>query len=350
MPVAERKTTPTRSDFSGSLTPTEVDHLVSDKDLRVLQAAKPVAAETWSLLNARFFALRPDVELRVYGHYGQPCDLSFLERMGNVRRFAADSLFEATRAEYISRLPGLVSLSIGIRSLDSLDFLADVQADHLTDLALGATSSKKPGLRCLERFAGLKRLYLESHKKDIEVIGDLPRLEELALRSVALPSLNFLGGLAALWSLDIKLGGTKDLAGLAQLTGIKYLELWQVRQLSDLSPLEGMTGLQFLFLQSLRNVAQLPRCSQMQALRRVYMENMKGLQSVTPLEEAPALEELIHVAAHGMEPAQYSGLLLKKSLKRMLVGFGSKRKNEALLGMMKAAGIEEYSYRPFCFA
>jgi hypothetical protein len=104
MPLSERRLSQNRLSFRGSLTATEIGSLVSDKDVRVLQTAEPVEPRTWDLLNGRFFPVRPEVELRVYGYYGESCDLSFLERLGNVRRFAADCLLKATGVEYINRL------------------------------------------------------------------------------------------------------------------------------------------------------------------------------------------------------------------------------------------------------
>jgi hypothetical protein len=54
-----------------------------------------VKDSVWQLLNECFFAARPDVELRVYGHYSTECDLAFAHRVANVRRFAADCLMRA---------------------------------------------------------------------------------------------------------------------------------------------------------------------------------------------------------------------------------------------------------------
>src|SRR5207302_5926165 len=179
-------------------------------------------------------------------------------RLTNVRRFAADCLLHANAADSISQLEDLESLSIGIYDLEGFDFLSDLRANKLKALSLGATFSKKPSLRVIERFRSIETLHVEGQDKDIEVIGGLPHLQDLTLRSVTVASLGFLRGLSSLWSIDIKLGGTRNLAALANLVNVKYLELWQIRGLNDLSPISEMTGLQFLFLQSLRNVTRLP--------------------------------------------------------------------------------------------
>jgi hypothetical protein len=195
----------------------------------------------------------------------------------------------------------------------------------------------------------LETLHVEGQQKDIDVIACLLQLQDLTLRSITVPSLEFLQQLPKLWSIDIKLGGTKNLTALAALVKAKYLELWQVRGLSDLSPISQMAGLQYLYLQSLRNVTRLPDLSGLVSLRRLYLENMKGLKDVSSIESAPALEELIHVSAHGLEPSDYANLVRAKRLKRALFGFGSDRKNQALLEVMRENGIEEYRHKPFQF-
>jgi len=81
--------------------------------VKVLQCAAPVPDEAWQMLNDCFFASRPDVHLRVFGHYEAICDLSFARTMTNVRRFEADCLRQATNVEAIAEIPHLDSLSLG---------------------------------------------------------------------------------------------------------------------------------------------------------------------------------------------------------------------------------------------
>lgn len=350
MPLIDLQTPAERLNFEGSLTPSEIDSLVTNQKLKVLQTSSPSDSNTWELLNARLFSVRSDVELRVYGHYGASCDLSFVAQLPNLRRFAADCLTEATGVESIESLTSIERLSIGIYRLESFDFLQRVNPERLTHLSLGATFSKRPRLKVLERFSSIQQLYVEGQSKDAEVIGELKLLQDLTLRSTTVPSLEFLIDLPELWSVDIKLGGTTNLGALASLKGVKYLGLWQIKGLNDLSPIAEMLGLQYLFLQALRNVERLPDLSRLTALRRIVLENMKGLTDLTSLATAPALEEFLYVSAQGRDPKQFSELLAKGKLKRMLVGFGSDRKNAELRAMQEAAGVESYSHRAFQYA
>ena len=59
-------------------------------------------------------------------------------------------------------------------------------------------------------------------------------LEELTLGSITLPDLVLLLPLENLLALDIKLGGTSDLALLPRVGQLRYVELWMIKGLSDI--------------------------------------------------------------------------------------------------------------------
>ena len=91
----------------------------------------------------------------------------------------------------------------------------------LESFGFGQTKSRNISLDFLRRFTRLKDLGLQSHTKNIEAVSSLSHLEQLTLRSITLPDLKLLLPLRQLWSLDIKLGGTKDLRLLPQIGGLK---------------------------------------------------------------------------------------------------------------------------------
>ena len=104
MPLPAKRLDQHRVDFSSHLGEKEVEQLVSDPDIRTLQCSSPVDLGTWDLLNRNLFARRPEIELRVYGFYSLVCDLSFVRRVRNVRRFSADCLMQATGVEHLACL------------------------------------------------------------------------------------------------------------------------------------------------------------------------------------------------------------------------------------------------------
>lgn len=334
-----RKVARDRMEFSKSLSRKEIKALVVDRDLKVLQCSGPIKAGTWKLLNEEFFTRRPEVELRVYGFYSLVCDLAFASGMTNVHHFSADCLMDAVGLEHIAAMENLESLGIGIFHIEGFDFLNQI-TPRLKRLFLGKTKSNKPDLLPLSRFASLEEIYIEGQQKNIEVLSQLGKLQDVTLRSISTPDINYLTPLHRMWSLDIKLGGINNLNAIEGMDNIKYLELWQIKGLSNIDVISSLAGLQYLFLQSLRQITTLPALNHLTKLRRIYLENMKGLKDISNLEFAPCLEEFMHASANNMQLKDYSPLLRNPNLKRAFVGFGSEKKNDQFQALLHEHNIE----------
>jgi hypothetical protein len=337
-----------RVKFSDGLSQKEVHDLATNPNLHILQTASPVSTQTWELLNRNLFALRPDIELRVYGFYSSACDLSFVKGMSNVRRFSADCLMRAEGIEHTAALENLEELHVDIFSLESFDFLSSLPSG-LKSLTLGPTKSKKPHLKGLGRFRSLRKLCLAGQQNGIATVADLQGLEQVSLRGISTPDLDYVSGLPQLWSLDILLGGIRNLSAISGKDSIKYLKLCRIRELSDVSVISSLVGLQYLDLRELRHVTSIPDLSRLTKLRRVVLDNMKGLKDVSAIGTAPALEEFLHIAAQGFLPRQYEDLLRKPSLKQIHVGFCSERKNEQFEALVRQSGRSAYQRTEFVF-
>jgi hypothetical protein len=340
---------PDRVEFSDPLTRFDVQKLVATPKIRVLQCSRPIQESTWHLLNSKFFPRRPEVQLRLYGFYTYECDLSFTARMVNVQHFSADCLINATGVEHVTEMPNLQSLQIAIYNLKSFDFLWHLPVG-LTSLLLGATRSIKPDLLPLSRLKQLTQLYLEGQQKNIDVLADLVELEDVTLRSISTPNLDYLCNLPRLWSLDIKLGGISNLSAIEGMGGIKYLELWNIRGLRDIGVISHLPGLQNLFLQSLPLITAIPALRESRQLRRVLLQNLKGLADLSELQWAPALEEFVLLQGGSLQVDDLNPLLSNPSLRRAVAYFGSVKKNERFAQLLAERGIGKYEFTPFQYS
>jgi hypothetical protein len=336
-----------RAEFNSLLTTRELEELAANPSMTVLQCGEPVDARVWRLLNEYFFSKRPDVELRIYGHYSAECDLAFAGQMTNVRHFAADCLMQAKNIAAIADIPNLESLSLGVFELEDFGVL-ELLSPTLTKLSLGATRSRKPSLSPLNRFRSLRVLYLEGHSKNIEVLKTLQQLEDITLRSITIRDLSYLSHLNNLWSLDIKLGTIQRFDGIDEKKSIKHLELWQVRGLRSVDILANLPGLQNLFLQSLPHITSLPSLRDLSSLRRIRLENLKGLHNFDVFETAPALEEFALIDGTKQMPEELLPVLRNKSVRRINGYFGSERKNLHFAHLREEHGKAEWNvWEPF---
>jgi hypothetical protein len=128
-------------------------------------------------------------------------------------------------------------------------------------------------------------------------------------------------------SLDIKLGGTKDLSLLPEVGRLRYLELWMIRGLENISSVGRVRTLQYLFLQALKRVESVPSLRDLRLLRRVHLETMKGLSDLQPIADAPGLEELLVIDMRHLQPEALRPFVGHRTLRAAAVGLGSLKKN-----------------------
>jgi len=335
-----------RYQVSKGVTKNDLEKLATNPKTQSIQFSSPLTDKEIELLEISVFSKRPDISLRVYGHYRENCDLTFLQNIPSVRKVSADCLIEAKGIEVVTKLENLENLGVGIFNLDNFDFLDKINP-NLKELYLLQTKSKKPKINSIERFGQLKYLYLEGQQKGIEVLSNLKKLEKIVLRSISTNNVDYLINLDHLWSVDIKLGGIKDLSGLTSLKSIKYLELWQVRDLADLSFISKLETLQNLFIQSLKKLTKLPEFSNNKSLRRIYLENLKGLNDLSTLKKAPSVKEFIYVLAENQEPENLLPILENPVVEKIFCRFGSDKKNNRFDELAKQYNKKEYQYSEF---
>lgn len=314
--------------------------LMDDRSTRVYDERivwSPLTDEMFRPIRARFSSVQLKTPL-TDGEYKRVA--AFMEQHPKAVLTVAHAYEQQiTDLEFLRFFPFLRLFVVHFRALESLDGLR-----HLSDSleTLGVRWSKRPlDLSVLRQLKRVRTLEIESHKKHIDALSQMRWLEDLTLRSITLPDLSLLLPLSALLSLDIKLGGTKDLSLLPRIGKLRYLELWMIKGLSDISRIGELTELRYLFLQALKNVTVLPDLSRATHLSRVHLETMKGLRDLRPLATAPALKQLALVDMRHLQPEDLQCLVGHPTLKAVTPGLGSNRKNAAAASLL---GLPESSF------
>ena len=102
-----------RCNFEGDLTSSDFEDLRNNATLHTLQTDKPITPKNWELLESELFSIRKDVALRVYGFYGQECNISNIASIPSIRHFYADCLQSCIGLETLKELKNLSTLSVG---------------------------------------------------------------------------------------------------------------------------------------------------------------------------------------------------------------------------------------------
>ena len=135
----------------------------------------------------------------------------------------------------------------------------------------------------------------------------LEPVRSLTLWAVKVPD-GLLASLPNLEYLDLRGGSGVSVAPAEGCRRLRYLQVNQVRGVTDLSVIPTLTSLELLSLYGLPRVEALPSFAPLRWLRRVELGSLKGLSGLTGLHDAPALEELLLHKAVGVAPDDASRL------------------------------------------
>ena len=155
----------------------------------------------------------------------------------SLRAYASTTLRDL---EFLKCFPSLRHLAVDCYYLESLDGLRHL-GDGVADLGIGSTR-KRMDLKILERFSNLETLHLERHIRNFDVVSTLLSLKKLSLRSITLAGLEPLIPLDRLTSLEMRLGGTRNLKLLPKLEALRYIEIWRVKGLTDITDIGALCG------------------------------------------------------------------------------------------------------------
>ncbi len=315
----------------------EILELVSDNNCKWLVINERLEKQSWVNLNGILFATRKDIFLEVVENdYNKVLDLSFASFLTNLEYFSARA-YHSSCTESITCIKNLKKLYLHI-NLSSTSCFEDLNPD-LEELKLGPTKANID-LSILRRFKNLKKLRLEYHKKNIDAISELENLEELTLYAIPITDVNFLSNLKKLLSLEVILGKISDFSGIKGIGSLRYLGLYQLRNLTDIGFISELSGLQYVFLGNLPKVDRLPDFGKLNKLRRIYLDNLKSLRDFSILQTAPNLEEFGLINTSNNEPEELEVLLKLPKLKTATVEFTSVKKNERFGNMIEGTNLE----------
>lgn len=119
----------------------------------------------------------------------------------------------------------------------------------------------------------------------------LAPVRRLTLWAVDLPE-GFIASLPNLDWLDVRGGSGSSADFVIGCERLRYLQINQVRGLSDASAVGDLVTLELLSLYGLPKVTALPSLARLRSLARLELGSLKGLGSIAPVLDAPALEEL----------------------------------------------------------
>jgi hypothetical protein len=160
--------------------------------------------------------------------------------------------------------------------------------------------AKKGRARDVARGRGTAEVWIDHAVVEPSDLDWLARVRRLTLWAVDLPE-GFLGELPDLDWLDVRGGSGASADFVIGCERLRYLQINQVRGLSDASAVGDLVTLELLSLYGLPKLTALPSLARLRALARLELGSLKGLASIAPALAAPALAELCLIRAVSMD-------------------------------------------------
>ena len=144
-------------------------------------------------------------------------------------------------------------------------------------------------------------MYLDHARLTLEDLGWLTHVERLTLWAVDIQT-DLLRDIPRLSWLSLRGGSAVDLSAIDGCNRLRYLQINQIRGLTNIDPVADIASLQFLSLYGQPGLVAFPSLVGLIELRRVELGSLKGLLEVSGMLEAPGIEELYLIKMVRLSP------------------------------------------------
>ncbi|HBH95343.1 MAG TPA: hypothetical protein DDX91_06290 [Ruminococcaceae bacterium] len=220
--------------------------------------------------------------------------------------------------------------------------LAGLAADKVKFLRI-YSRNKKANLDFLSKYSNVETLFINGEIGDVDGISELKQLTDLKMILSANVDLSKLC-VPALKSLSVYNQINTGFSSL-MTDKIEYLEIMQMRRLSDLSFLENAVGLKKLYLMSLPAVEKLPDFSKLPNLFALKIYELHKLNDIESLTHSSIRFLLCSLSADKLSGTRIAEVLLRtEKLEKADMAFldrSNMRRSNALEKQMARANKEE---------
>ena len=186
--------------------------------------------------------------------------------------------------------------------------LLGAKPEDVKDLAV-YSSNKAADLSCLADYPNIETLFVNGDFASIDDISSLKALKSLTIRMTSDTSFNnlYIPGLKKLSVYNKLCEGFEGLLTESP----EYLELMDIRKLSDVSFVEGLTGLKKLYLMSLPAVEKLPDLGKMPNLYGLKIYELHKLNDIESLTRSGVRFLSMSLAADKLSGTKLADVLLR---------------------------------------
>lgn len=230
---------------------TFITDIINNEKIKFIQISVQLPEEAYEKID-KILEKKPQLVFRIYGMYGEEdFDISFLERMSNLRNLRIDCHLVANPNKIdfniLTRLK-LKSLLLDAFDLRDYSFTQYLSLD-LETLSINAdTTGPTINFDCkwLLRYEKLRTLCLgKKAKKNIECLAEMISLSSLSIKGIKLKSLDFLKSMK-LERLQLLWCSNNELSELGELKNLKEIGLWRISKLDNIDFISDLENLEII--------------------------------------------------------------------------------------------------------
>lgn len=309
-----------------------IEQMLSEPGLFCIQISEYLPLEVIKLLNDRFFSVRKDVTFRIYGFYGEVCDLDFLAYMPDLAKLEI-SVSEVRNPDVLSELSKLKSLFLNISRQKEYAVIRSMNKDiqKLAISAGGNAGSFDMDCEWLIPFKQLSELYLGKVKKNLSTICEIKSLRKLTLQGITCTSLEFLKDIP-LERLAVHWGKMNCFDSLENHETIEDVELWRISKLDNVDFLGLLPNLKKIHLWQLACVKGLPEFPTESKLECIDIDECRQFENIKAVKDLKNLRKIRLIAAVPESEIAYA--LENPVVEEILYYCGGKKQRERVNQMI----------------
>jgi hypothetical protein len=290
----------------------EIQNIFSNAGCAIqLQFTTPPAQDYCSFLN-QYLLQKDDVVIRFYSYDGYFRDLSFLEKLSNIK-----------------------NLKVHDESVTNIESVSLVK--ELKSFSIAKTRNAKLSLKPLSRLSNLCSVEVNGQNSILDVIESSNSLNELYLENINIGDLVKLSHLQKMENIDLFKCKCSNYQALIKMPKLKYLSL-QKQAVDDFAFIESLVQIEQLRLESLA-IIELPDFSNCQKLKRIFLSSLPNLKDYKMLATAGSLTEIALGNVKQLEVSDFYFLEDRKAIKRVVADIKNKRNSFDFYAFLTSIGL-----------
>lgn len=256
-----------KNSFALTASDDKIIHTLASSSINHIQTTKEPTNKELRILN-EIFRMNPGITFRYYGMLGKYADISYLEKIPNLRSLCLDIYCKIENIEIIEKLD-LDHLALSCYSLNDYSFLRNASRT-IRSLSIDLEDKTyKMDINDILHMSGLESLAIRNVKKGLDKLSEFKELKDLYLRAVPIKDYSFLEDMGVR-KIYLSFQNVAYFNTFGVVESIEEVSLWRNSNLTDLSFLLRFPNLKRIIISDQKKIDTIPDLTGLANLEEIY--------------------------------------------------------------------------------